>query len=102
MKSIMQKDDGVCYLCRKLNGDINPKNTHEHHAIFGTAGRPLSEKYGLKVYLCYEHHVLGPEAVHNNHKNARIVQADAQRAFEEHFPDKDFRKIFGRNYKEDT
>lgn len=81
---------------------MNPKITEEHHAIFGTAGRKLSEKYGLKVYLCLAHHRIGKEAVHNNHKMARFVQANAQRAFEATFPDKDFMEIFGRNYKEDT
>ena len=89
-------------MCLKLNRDMNPKPTEEHHAIFGgTSGRKqLSEKYGLKVYLCINHHREGPEAVHRNHINARIVQADAQRAFEREYPSLDFLKIFGMNYKE--
>ena len=99
MKSIMQQKDGSCYLCMKLNCDYGDKVTEEHHAIFGTAQRQLSEDYGLKVYLCLKHHTLGPEAVHNNYKNARLLQAEAQEAFEKHFPEKDFRAIFGKNYK---
>lgn len=99
MKSIMQQKDGACYLCMKLNCDYSDKVTEEHHAIFGTAQRQLSEDYGLKVYLCLKHHTQGPEAVHNNYKNARLVQAAAQEAFEKHFPEKDFRAIFGKNYK---
>lgn len=104
MRSIMQKDrkeDGICYLCRKLNKDINPKPVFEHHVIFGgTSGRKaLSEKYGLKVYLCLYHHTEGKDAVHNNHELARLLQAEAQEAFERTFPDKDFLKIFGMNYK---
>ena len=102
MKSIMQRErreDGVCYLCKKLNRDINPKIVQEHHVVFGTANRRLSEKYGLKVFLCLKHHEEGPEAVHKNHENARILQRDAQEAFEAHFPDLNFLKIFGWNYK---
>ena len=101
MKSIMQKErreDGICYLCKK-NGDIIPKVVQEHHVCFGTANRRLSEKYGLKVFLCLAHHEEGPEAVHKNHTNARILQRDAQEAFEQHFQNLDFLKIFGRNYK---
>ena len=100
MKSIMQQDDGTCYLCMKLNCDYGPKlYTEEHHAIFGTAQKTLSEKYGLKVYLCLQHHREGPQAVHNNYKNARLIQAEAQEAFEKHFPELNFRDIFGKNYK---
>lgn len=51
MKSIMQKKDGTCYLCRRLHGDTAPKATQCRHVVFGTANRKLSEKHGLKVYL---------------------------------------------------
>ena len=96
-----RREDGICYLCLKLNHDFNPKTVYEHHVIFGgTSGRKtLSEKYGLKVFLCLYHHTAGKEAVHLNHKNAQILQADAQEAFERTFPDLDFLKIFGMNYK---
>lgn len=104
MKSIMQtdrKEDGVCYLCKRLNRDINPKIVYEHHVIFGgTSGRKaLSEKYGLKVWLCLYHHTEGKEAVHNNHELARLLQAEAQETFEKRYPDLNFLKIFGMNYK---
>ena len=100
MKSIMQQNDGHCYLCEWLNGDVSVKDyLEEHHAIFGTAQRKLSERYGLKVYLCPYHHRLGPDAVHVNNVIARAVKAKAQEAFEENFPELDFRTIFGKNYK---
>ena len=99
MKSIMQEKDGRCYLCMKLNDDYGIKPTEEHHAIFGTAQRKLSERYGLKVDLCIFHHRIGADAVHNNREMAAIIQADAQEAFEKIFPDLDFRAIFGKNYK---
>lgn len=101
MKSIMHdKKDGTCYLCMKLHGDYSRKSVlQEHHVMGGTANRKKSEKYGLKVYLCPPHHLngLSPEAVHENIKIRRYVEAAAQEAFEEHYPDKDFQKVFGKN-----
>lgn len=99
MKSIMHdKKEGTCYLCRRLHGNYFPKQTQEHHAIFGTAGRRLSERYGLKVYLCLEHHTAGRDAVHNNAVTAHIIQRDAQEAFEKTHTRKEWMEIFGRNY----
>lgn len=100
MKSIMQKRDGRCYLCERLNQDFSEKPIlEEHHAIFGTSGKALSTRFGLLVYLCPEHHRTSKNAVHQNHEIAAFVQDKAQRAFEAHFPDMDFLSIFGRNYK---
>lgn len=100
MKSIMhERKDGTCWLCIKLHGDYSRKSVlHEHHAIGGTANRKQSEKYGLKVYLCIEHHLYdgGPEAVHRNNRIRRYVETAAQAAFEKHFPWLDFKDIFGR------
>lgn len=100
MKSIMHdKDSGTCYLCMMLHKDFSVKNPrHEHHAIFGTANRRLSEKYGLKVYLCMAHHEEGDEAVHKNAAVSLLIKTDAQRAFERRWTDLDFREIFGKNY----
>lgn len=99
MKSIMQdKQAHTCYLCMMLHSDFTEKQTQEHHVIFGTANRKLSEKYGLKVYLCLEHHETGREAVHRNAETALLVKKAAQRAFEKRWPDLDFRKIFGKNF----
>ncbi|MCM1057908.1 MAG: hypothetical protein NC517_09910 [Firmicutes bacterium] len=99
MKSIMQeKQDHTCYLCMVLHSDFTAKRTQEHHVIFGTANRKMSEKYGLKVYLCLEHHENGREAVHRNAANALLIKKDAQRAFKERWPELDFRKIFGKNF----
>lgn len=99
MMSIIQAKDGRCYLCQMLNEDYCIKNTEEHHAIFGTAQRKLSEKYGLKVYLCKEHHTAGKNAVHNNHDAAALIKDVAQRRFEAGFDYLDFCEIFGKNYK---
>ena len=100
MKSIMQQNDGRCWLCMYLDQDYSVKDyLEEHHAIFGTSGRRLSEKYGLKVYLCLKHHREGDRAVHNNRVMADIIKAKAQESFEIHYPELDFRSIFGKNYK---
>lgn len=98
MKSILQKKDGRCYLCMMLHGDDGIKTVQEHHIIYGTANRKLSERYGLKVYLCLYHHEEGPEAVHRNAELSGMLKALAQRAFRKRFPDKDWMSIFGRNY----
>lgn len=97
MKSIMQTKDGRCYLCQML-GDYTEKYTEEHHCIFGTSGRKLSEKFGLKVYLCEEHHRTGKKAVHNNAKIANLLKDKAQQAYEDFYNENDFTVKFGRNY----
>lgn len=105
MKSIFGYDAkerySSCYLCEKLHNDSSTKLTDMHHMICGPANRKLSEKYGLKVRLCIPHHTAGPEAVHLNHEMMEILQKDAQRAFEEHYPNLFFREIFGINYLTD-
>lgn len=101
-KSIMHRKDGTCYLCAKLHGGDfwHYEVLHEHHVIYGDWGalRDLSEHYGLKVYLCLPHHEDSKEAVHKNDKIRQMLCEDAQRTFEEHYPDLDFKTIFGKNY----
>ncbi len=99
-KSILHnKKDRTCFLCMLLHDDDSIKNNlHEHHVFSGWANRKLSERHGLKVYLCVQHHEIGREAVHQNAEINKMLQAYAQRAFERKFPEKDFRRIFGRNY----
>ena len=99
-KSIMQANPEYCWMCKYLDGDDFPKKTEEHHAIGGWGKRDLSEKYGLKVRLCFLHHRVGRMAVHNNITLNRILQRAAQSAFEKAHPELDFIKIFGRNYKD--
>lgn len=98
VKSIIQEKDGTCYLCRKLYGDYSHKAVQEHHVIFGTANRKISEKYGLKVYLCLFHHTEGKEAVHRNAEMAVMLKIEAQREFKKKFPELDWISIFGKNY----
>lgn len=100
--SILQdRSDGTCYLCVRLHEDYRiHKYREEHHIFPGNPGRKLSEAEGLKVYLCPEHHRTGPEAVHKNQKISRLLQQDAQRAFEKTSSRQRFMELFGRNYIE--
>ena len=105
MKSIMHQKDGTCYLCMKFNKEFSPKNIiHEHHAIFGcySSGRHLSEIYGLKVYLCLEHHLYGKDAVHQNKSVKEYLCKEAQKCFEKNYPNLSFMEIFGKNYLDDA
>lgn len=100
MKSIMHQKDGTCYLCMKLEGNYFPQLvTQEHHVIFGTSNRKLSEKYGLKVYLCLEHHLTGPNAVHRNQAVREMLCRSAQEVFEQHYSNISFKEVFGKNWK---
>ena len=102
MKSIMHdKRDGTCYLCMLLHDDYGRRQTQEHHVFYGTANRKLSEKYGLKVYLCMEHHTYdgGTEAVHRNHDVDMKLKEMAQTDFETRYPELSFRALFGKTYK---
>ena len=84
-KSIMHQKDGTCYLCMLLEDDYRlHRVTQEHHGMFGIANRRLSEEYGLKVYLCIEHHLAGAglDAVHSNEDIRRLLEEESQRAFE--------------------
>ena len=82
----------------KLKGDYRRYPVvHEHH-IYDGPNRQNSEAEGLKVYLCLDHHIMGPEAVHNNHKNMRILHRDGQRAYERTHSRAEFMSLIGRNY----
>lgn len=90
MKSILQNEK-QCFLC-------GCQNLIEDHHIFGGANRTLSEKYGLKVYLCHYCHNEPPNGVHFNKERNRQLQAQAQEAFEKLYSHDEFMRIFGRNY----
>lgn len=66
--------------------------------VFGRANRKLSEKYGLKVYLCLWHHTEGPEAVHHNARLRQQLEEDAQRAFMKTHSLDEWMSVFGRNF----
>ena len=52
MKSIVTEHSEICFICGR-------QTEAEHHLVFGTAGRELSEKDGLKVPVCNNCHNMG-------------------------------------------
>lgn len=53
-KSILQARR-ECYICREMYCIKNERDLERHH-VFGGPLRPISEQYGLTVYLCRRHH----------------------------------------------
>ena len=93
MKSIIQKDK-CCYICGTVIG------LHNHHIFFGTANRKLSEKDGLKVYLCWEHHegTFGVHGREGNNLNLKLKKL-AERKWIEYYKktEKDFIDRYGES-----
>lgn len=99
-KSILQPEsDKTCYLCALLHENYREyKVRHKHHVFGGTANRELSERYGLTVELCADHHEYGPEAAHRNQEVADLLHRIGQEEFGKAYPELDFREIFGKSY----
>ena len=91
------KKSRTCYLCIMLHDNWSEHSTLQEHHVFSGPNRTNSEENGLKIYLCRDHPVYGPEAIHNNARIRHEVQRMAQREFERHHSHKEFMKIFGRN-----
>lgn len=73
----------------------------ERHHIFGSANRKWSEKYGLTVHLCYQHHRDSKEGVHSNAQLMEELHQLGQQAFEQTYPEMRFKDIFKINYLEE-
>ena len=101
MKSIIQLNKNYCYICRELTGYIVERRGLEEHHIFGGPNRKLSEKYGLKVYLCPEHHRTGDVAPHQSKGTDNTLRRIAQTAFERKYSHEYWMQIFRKNYLED-
>lgn len=86
-KSILTNDLKHCFVCGSTAVEI-------HHVINGTANRKKSDKYGLIIPLCREHH----EEVHHYKWEDRGLKRFAQKRFEGEYPNLDFRKVFGKSY----
>lgn len=100
-KSIMQTTDqrNRCYLCYHMYGiEWTARALEEHHVMFGTADRKISDDYGLTVMLCPEHHRTGEQAVHRSRMTNMLLRAMAQEAFEKEYSHEKWMELFGRNY----
>ncbi len=88
-----------CLLCMVLEDDFSEKPIHDHHIVFGTANRKVSEKLGLKCNLCEErHHEYGPEAVHLNRYNDLLLKYMAQTIFEYKHTRRDWMAAVGKSF----
>lgn len=99
-KSILHdKTQRTCYLCM-AHGDYRIKSTlHEHHIFPGNPNRRHCEEYGLKVYLCPDHHQYGVDSVHRDPEgeNNVYLQRRGQQAFEQKYGHERFMEVFGKN-----
>lgn len=69
----------------------------ECHHIFAGGLRKVSERHGLKVWLCHECHTGKNGAQYDPIKN-RTLKADAQREYERTHSREDWMRIIGKNY----
>ena len=90
-KSILTDNLEQCMMC-------GSRTWIEEHHVFGGADRKKSTKYKLLAPLCHYCHNEPPHGVHHNAKNRLKLEQAGQRAFNSHYPELDFMKIFGRNY----
>ena len=88
-RSILQREK-ICYLCPRTIG-------LERHHILSGANRKWSEKLGLWVYLCHEHHTGKRGAQYDKDLNL-LLKREAQKAFEETHSHEEWMEIFKRNY----
>lgn len=90
MNSILQKDKR-CWFCPCETG------LEKHHVFAGVANRKLSEKYGLWVWLCHEHHTGKDGAQYDPEKN-RQLKRYAQTCFEMEYGHALWMDVFRKNY----
>lgn len=95
MKSIIQREK-ECYWCRELYDYSNQICLHDHH-VFPGSRRSDSERLGLKVWLCENHHT-GAEGVHQNYEKMRLLQRIAQAKYEDDHGHEAWMREMGRNY----
>lgn len=74
-ESIMQRREGVCWLCGRSWGA-----KLDRHEPWGAANRQKSKELGLWVNLCHFGCHEGPGSVHEDGSLARELRKDAQRA----------------------
>jgi len=92
-RSILQSDRS-CYFCGSVIG------LEEHHIFAGVANRKISEKYGLKVWLCHRHHTGDKGAQYDRDLNLQLKQ-EAQKAFEIHYSRSEWMDLIRKNYLEE-
>ncbi len=84
-----------CYFCHRTDA------LEEHHIFFGNGQREKSDRYGLVVWLCYDHHrgnLPGRRGVHFSKPLDDELKRVAQAAFEGAHGYEVFMAEIGRNY----
>lgn len=90
-KSIIVECMDNCFLCGSPYVEV-------HHIMYGTANRKLSDKYGLVVPLCQEHH-RGQTGVHFKRSLDLDLKKLAQKKFDDLYgANTSFKEVFGKNY----
>lgn len=87
-------NDKECFVCAR-------RDQLECHHIFMGGLRKFSERYGLKVWLCHEHHnenKRGDAGVHFNRELDLRLKVLAQTEFEKTHTREEFMSLAGRNY----
>lgn len=88
MKSILQNNK-TCLICGSTY-------VEEHH-VFEGSRRKASEKWGMKVYLCLEHH-RGNTGVHMNTAFSIRLKKSAQERFERKWGHDKFMEVFKKSW----
>lgn len=94
MQGIVTEYNDICIFCGR-------QAEAEHHLIFGTAGRELSDKDGLKVPICNNCHNMGDKLhrIHDNPMAERLSKMLGQAMFEAKIGSREeFRKRYWRSY----
>ena len=100
MKSIIQTRK-ECWVCREYYNLCTTVGLEEHHIMFGRGRRELSERYGLKVWLCHNHHNEPPMGVHFNENVRHELEKTAQIAFDHLHGPGSFDRVFGEKIGDD-
>lgn len=90
MKSILQNKK-ECFYCGTT------ANLECHHVVFGSGLRKVSDKLGLKVWLCAEHH-RGSYSPHMRRDFDLRLRRFAQSCYEEKHSRQEWMQRVGRNY----
>lgn len=90
-KSILQEEKH-CRICGSV------RDLEEHH-VFGAANRKRSDRDGLTIWLCADHH-RGARGIHFNRKTDLYYKRQAELIWIRHYGKtvKDFIAEYGKNY----
>lgn len=87
---IKLQGEKCCWECKQVHSLQN------HHVFGGTGNRPVSEKYGLTVYLCIEHHLGDTGVEHNKELRYRLQEYAMQEFIKVYSKELFYKKFRGR------